>query len=476
MENVPSQILNAAKDIISSLGGIDNISQITAGKNSLLTISVHHLEYITTKKLKLSPCIKEYLMTDSHITLRIQGVPLHELEMAIRLYDEERRGLEEVAEEEKSTLERLFSFLQAAFTPLLSVILAGGFLQVLLIILVTFDIIPLETTDMTIVSTISGGVYHLLPILVAWSLARHYHTNAFIAATVTGLLVHPEVAAFISGPILGDFFGIGALSRTYSYSILPIFLIIPVQAKVDRYLSAQTNDMFSFFVKPFLLLANGIILGILLLGPVMTLVGNATLAGIQMLNVVIPWSVSALMATFGPLFVLLGAHYPILPLVRDRIAENGYEMILGPGFLVMNMAHAGVAFAVMLKTRKKAFRAYAGTSAVLALLGVSQPALYGLEVPLRRPFFHAVIGGAVGGVYAGIMRVKAFAMLNPSIIMMPFFRDSTDAMNLIHAGIAIALSFTISFVLTWRTVLYEPTDLEIKEAATSAGREGSSYL
>lgn len=475
MEIVPTEILTVAKDLINSLGGLDNISRITAGRTALLTIALHHVEYIKETRLKLIPCIKEFLISDSSITLVISGLPVHELEMAIRLSEAEERKGQEEGEDEFPGLHRLFAFLQAAFTPVLSAILAGGFLQVLLISLIALGIVSAEWMDGTRAATISGGIYYVLPVLVALSLARHYRTNAYIAVAIAGILNHPEVTALITGPVLRDFFGIGLFSHTYPNSILPILLIVPFQAKVDRYLSAYFKDSANFFIKPFLLLAQGMLLGILLLGPVMDLIGNATLAGIQYLNTIAPWLATMTLAAVGPIFVLFGAHYPLIPFINNDLTILGYDAILGPSFLAMNMANAGVALAVTVKTRKHNWRAYGGVSTLLALMGVSQPTLYGIELPLQTPFFHAIIGGAIGGLYAGIMKVKAFALLNPSILSLAFFRDTARGMNLVHVGVTMALSFLVSFLLTWRSVLYEPTDEEMRRALAEEDREELPY-
>lgn len=470
MENIPLEILTAAKELVYSIGGIDNISRITVGQNSLLTISVHHVGYIKKTKLKLIPCIKEYLISDSSITLAISGCPVHELEMALRLYEEEERRDQVSDDEELSILERLFTFLQAAFTPLLSVILACGFLQVLLIVLIALGLVSPSNLDGTRAATISGGVFYILPILVALALARHYKTNALIAVTIAAILNHPQISALVTGPVLRDFFGIGLVSHTYPNSILPILFILPLQAKVDRYLSTYFKDPGTFFLKPFLLLGQGVLLGILVLGPVMELIGNATVAGIQVLNMVAPWLATTLLAAVGPIFVLFGAHYPLLPFVNSDLSAQGFDAVLGPSFLAMNLAHVGVALAVTLKSRKRNWRIYGGMSALFSLMGVSQPTLYGLEMVLVTPLLYAIIGGAVGGLYAGFTGVKVFALVNPGLLSLVYFQELDNWHNLLHTGITMLLSFLVAFLLTWRTVLYEPTDEEMRRVIAEEDR------
>ena len=157
-----------------------------------------------------------------------------------------------------------------------------------------------------------------------------------------------------------------------------------------------------------------------------------------------------------------GVHYSLFPAATLSLAELGYETILGPGMLAANMAHAGVSLAVALKTKKDAYRSYSISAALTATMGVSQPALYGIELILKRPLYAAILGGGIGGLYAGIFNVRAFAFANPSLPALPVYLDGGN--NLIHAIMMMLVAFVAGFILTWLFGFDEPSDEVVAQA------------
>ena len=446
-----------AERIVLYAGGAGNIIGISAGRHSLLSISVKHMSYVDKPSFIKMTFIDEVIFTNQEIVIHIEDIPAREVEIAIRLYDGENVIVNEEPDEiPESNLEKTFYYVQTIFIPLLPVLIGGGILQAIIILVYNLDFFSAFTMEQTSLSTLSGMVYNYLPVMIAFSSAKYHKANPYIAVTTASILMHPLITSFISDIILEKFLGFRLLSETYSNSILPILMIVPILGYIENHFKVKLPSSLKLILKPFLLLLAGLSLGIFLFRPLMTLLGNAIVALIELLHTVALWSVPTLLGLFGPAIVVTGAHYSLFPLVIDNIEAAGFDSILGPAMIAVNFAHAGVALAVILRTKNHNFRTYSIASFVMILFGVSQPTIFGIEIMLKKPFLYAMLGGGVGGLLAGIFKLKTYLLVNPSVASLFAFQDQGN--NLLKTGIVILVSFLVAFLLTWKSALLEPID------------------
>ena len=446
-----------AERIVLYAGGAGNIIGISAGRHSLLSISVKHMSYVDKPSFIKMTFIDEVIFTNQEIVIHIEDIPAREVEIAIRLYDGENVIVNEEPDEiPESNLEKTFYYVQTIFIPLLPVLIGGGILQAIIILVYNLDFFSAFTMEQTSLSTLSGMVYNYLPVMIAFSSAKYHKANPYIAVTTASILMHPLIISFISDIILEKFLGFRLLSETYSNSILPILMIVPILGYIENHFKVKLPSSLKLILKPFLLLLAGLSLGIFLFRPLMTLLGNAIVALIELLHTVALWSVPTLLGLFGPAIVVTGAHYSLFPLVIDNIEAAGFDSILGPAMIAVNFAHAGVALAVILRTKNHNFRTYSIASFVMILFGVSQPTIFGIEIMLKKPFLYAMLGGGVGGLLAGIFKLKTYLLVNPSVASLFAFQDQGN--NLLKTGIVILVSFLVAFLLTWKSAFLEPID------------------
>ena len=446
-----------AERIVLYAGGAGNIIGISAGRHSLLSISVKHMSYVDKPSFIKMTFIDEVIFTNQEIVIHIEDIPAREVEIAIRLYDGENVIVNEEPDEiPESNLEKTFYYVQTIFIPLLPVLIGGGILQAIIILVYNLDFFSAFTMEQTSLSTLSGMVYNYLPVMIAFSSAKYHKANPYIAVTTASILMHPLITSFISDIILEKFLGFRLLSETYSNSILPILMIVPILGYIENHFKVKLPSSLKLILKPFLLLLAGLSLGIFLFRPLMILLGNAIVALIELLHTVALWSVPTLLGLFGPAIVVTGAHYSLFPLVIDNIEAAGFDSILGPAMIAVNFAHAGVALAVILRTKNHNFRTYSIASFVMILFGVSQPTIFGIEIMLKKPFLYAMLGGGVGGLLAGIFKLKTYLLVNPSVASLFAFQDQGN--NLLKTGIVILVSFLVAFLLTWKSAFLEPID------------------
>jgi len=348
----------------------------------------------------------------------------------------------------KNVLDNVLDALKNIFAPNLVALTAAGILQGITILLSTFGLIQEGRAETIILETISGAVFYFLPVLLAYSSAKVFKTNQVLAACVALFMLHPTVTqTFSEGYTLATFFGIPIPYGNYPSSVIPIILVVWAQKYVEKLWDKIIPEIISGVFTPMLTLVTTSIIAIAFLGPIGTIFGEGLLAIITFLNEQVYWLAPALLGGFGLFIVMTGAHYSLIPVATQALATVGYDSFFVPGLLMANVAIGGAASAVFFKSKNSGYKQYSITSTVTALLGVSQPALYGIAIPHKRVMGASIAGGLLGGLYVGLTQVYSYAFANPGLAAFPVFISPEGFGNMINAVIAILISFTVAFVI-----------------------------
>ncbi|MBG9983123.1 PTS transporter subunit EIIC [Aerococcaceae bacterium DSM 111020] len=359
-------------------------------------------------------------------------------------------------EEKPSMIDRLLNGLKEIFAPNLVALTGAGILKGIIILLLTFGIIQPETAEQFILYHIADAVFYFLPVLLAYSSANVFGANPVLAASTALFLVHPsftEAATTMSG----DFFGIPVTDHTYVSSVIPIILIVWAQSYIEKIVNGILPKIVRGVFGPVFILALTGIVGALLIGPIGSFLGNMLGVAIGYLSHYAGWLVNAILGGFGMFLIMAGGHYALIPIATQNLAQTGAETLMMPGLLPGNMAMAGMALAIALRTMYKEYKSYSISAFVTALLGVSQPALYGIAVPIKKGMIAVIVAGFLGGLYGGIVGLEGYALSDPGLAALPAYisPDGTWS-NFVHALITIAISFGVAFVMTW--ISFKPQD------------------
>lgn len=447
--------------LMNHLGTQSNILDYTVGRSNIILFELKDATKVDVNALEKMKEVIEVLQQEDSVTLyMVEGVK-ESLQEFIQSVDE--TPPEDVAKK-KNIGASIMDVIQGIFAPILAPLAGAGILQGITIVLVTSGLIVPGNAEEAILNTISGAVFYFMPLLLAFSSAKVFGASPYLAVTIAGFLLHPDLVAGLEAFPGSDFFNIPIQSVTYANSVIPIILIVWFQSYLEKFLRKTIPNILASVLNPLLILVITALVGLAILGPVGNIVGNSIAAVLGYFTETVPWLVPTLMGVLSPFVIMGGVHYSLFPAATLSLTELGYETILGPGMLAANMAHAGVALAVALKTKSTAYRSYSISAAVTATMGVSQPALYGIELILKRPLYAAVIGGGLGGLYAGLFNVKAYAFANPSLPALPIYLDAGN--NLLHAIIMMIISFVIGFVVTYVLGFEEPSD-DVVESATA---------
>ncbi len=351
------------------------------------------------------------------------------------------------------------------FTPILPAMIGCAMIKAVLLILKTFNLVDLNGQFNTIMTFIGDAAYYFLPMLLAWSAAVKLKANVGLSLTVAGVLLHPSFMALMSAGEPITFLGLPVTPATYSSSVIPIILAVWILSYVERFAEKYSPSVIKSILKPLIILIVMAPLTLIVLGPLGAIAGNYLASGVGYINTHVGWLLSGVIGGAFPFLIMTGMHYSLGPVVLTAYAQTQKDSIVGPGMLVHNIAQGAAALAVGLRTKNKAFKQVALSTSVTALLGITEPALFGVNLRLKKPLIAVIIGGAVGGVYLGLFGVARAALGIAGLATLPAF-ITENPWNLIHAAIGCVISFVVTFIMT---LILGFEDVPVEENAATTG-------
>ena len=382
-------------------------------------------------------------------------------------------GSDAGSEEEKpSVINRIVSVISTTFTPVIPALIGGGMIKAVLSILV---LCGLDDTSSTyaILNLISDAAFYFMPILLAYGAAIKFECNPVLAMTLACALLHPTWSVMVSAGESIDFFHIPVRLVDYSYSVIPIILSIWIMSYVEKLAEKYTPSIIKFFLKPLIILFVSVPIALLIVGPFGSFLNTVVESAANAINARASWLLPMLMGAFQPFLVLTGTAWAMTPIATVQISSLGYEIVNGPGMLASNIAQGGATLAVALKTKDKQLKQLASSSGFTAVMGITEPCLYGVILKLKKPLIASMIGGGVGGVYAGISGLVRYAFVSPGLAALPAFIGE-NPMNIVHAVITCIISFAAAFAATWIMGFDDLAEKSTKPAGEDAPDSQSS--
>lgn len=368
-------------------------------------------------------------------------------------------------------------FISGCMTPMIPAIIAGGLIKVLLVVLgpSLLNVISATGDTYIIMNAIGDAAFYFLPVFIAVTASKKLGCNTYLAVMVAAMLLYPDLITLLGGETPTKLFGfIPVIHGSYSSSVIPAMLATILLKYVEKLVDKITPEWSKNFLKPLLIVLITAPITLCLLAPLGLVIGNGLQFVLNYIYNFAPWLAMALFAAFMPFIVMTGMHWAFVPAALLAISNPGYELMLLPAMLASNIAQAGATFAVAVKTKDSKMRQIAIPAGISALLaGVTEPAMYGVTLKLKKPMYAACIAGGVGGVIMGIVKLKAYAFATPCLIAIVQFISPDGGKNMLFACIIAALSFVLSFVLA---LIMTKNKAETTEETSSPKAEGSADL
>lgn len=447
-----------AEKIVELVGGKDNIVSVRHCATRLRII-VSDKEKIQTKEVENLDKVKGSFFNSGQYQI-ILGTGL-----VNRIYDETvgitgRADIGESAEEKKEAVygnkfQRAVRMFSDVFVPIIPVLVATGLfmgLRGLLTqdaVLGVFGLTPedIPSSLLTFTQILTDTAFSFLPALVCWSTFRNFGGSPVIGIVLGLMLVSPslpssyDVGSGVAEPL--EFFGFVRVAG-YQGSVLPAFVTGIITAKFEKWLRKHIPDAIDLIVTPFITLLVGIVLALFAIGPVLHYVENGVLFVVE--NILfLPMGIGGLLyGCFGQLLGIFGIHHILNFLEISMLAQDGWNY-LNPIGTCGNVAQAGAVLAVAIKAVSNKTKQVAYPSCLSALLGITEPAVFGVNLRFVKPFIMSMIGGGVGGFLASLLHLRATGM---SITGIPgtllYLNEQLPLYLLVNV-----VSFAVAFGLTW---------------------------
>lgn len=346
----------------------------------------------------------------------------------------------------------VIDFIAGCMTPLFTAIIAGGLIKVLIVIFgpTLLGLISDTSDTYILMNALSDAPFYFLPILVAITASKKLGCNTYLAVMVSSVLLYPNVVTLLGSDAPTYLFGIiPVIHGSYSSSIIPAMLATLLLKYVEILVDKITPEWSKNFLKPLLIVIITTPITICLLAPLGLIIGNVLQSVINGIYGFAPWLAMTLFAAFMPFIVMTGMHWAFVPAGLMSLSSFGYEMMVAPAMLCSNTAQAGATFGVAFKSKDKEIRQMTIPAAISALLaGVTEPAMYGITLRLKKPMVAACIASGIGGLIAGIVNLKGYAFATPCLTAIVQFISPDGNSNFIFAAIIYAVVIVLSFVLS----------------------------
>ena len=403
-----------AQDILSHIGGRENIvSLVHCATRLRFKLKDNHKA--DAEGLKKNPGVIMVVESGGQFQVVI-GNHVHDVWLAVRteagLTDEPSSVKEEDAVA-GNLLSRLIDIVSGIFTPFIGVLAASGILKGLLALAVVCGWLSVQSGTYKIWFAASDALFFFFPLVLGYTAGKKFGGNPFITMVIGGALTHPTmIAAFNASQqsvaITDAFLGIPVTWFNYSASVIPIILAAWVSCWLEKQSSRRLPASMKNFFAPLICLSVTVPLTFLVIGPLATGLSQILANGYQWIYALAPWLAGAALGALWQVCVIFGLHWGLVPLMINNLAVLGHDSML-PMLLPAVMGQVGAALGVFLRSRDARQKMLAGSSVTAGIFGITEPAVYGVNLPLRRPFIFGCVAGAIGGAIVGLSSTHVYS-------------------------------------------------------------------
>ena len=445
-----------AADVVRLVGGKENITSV-AHCMTRLRFVLKDLKKADQEALKKLPGVLGVIYAGGQLMVVLGKNLLPVYETVVKDYglsegEEIHENLDEPAEKQPLTLKRagvaVLDYISAAVAPMITGLVAGGMLKVvlLLITLVAPDFDASNTY--VLLSALADAPFYFMPIFAAYGAAKKLGSTPIYAMICAATLLHTSYTGLVAAGDPVALFGIPVRLMSYSSSLLPALLIALCAYYLEKFFNKIIPGIFKSLLVGLCTITVTMVLGFTILAPLGGYIGNYLAIVFGFLGDKIGFITVALLAACLPWLVMCGMHLGLVPFMTQALTNPGYDAVFRPAFILHNMAEGGACIGVALRAKNAELRAEALSIAFGCIVaGVTEPAIYGINLPRKKPMYGVMAGGAAGGIVAGLLGARAYVMGYSTVLALPIFQETILAMS---AAIltAIVVGAIVTFVLT----------------------------
>jgi len=471
-----------SRSIVDAIGGADNVVAVTHCMTRLRFV-LNDESVVDAAALKSITGVMGVVRNEKQCQVIIGNNVSQAYAEVLKLLPEGFAAASDAPAKNKITLKRIgagiLDALIGTMSPLIPAIIGGSMVKLLAMILDMTGVFEKGASTLVILNTIGDGAFFFLPVMVAASAAVKFKTNMSLAIAIAGILVHPAFIDLMAKAAQGqkvEFIGISVTAVKYTYTVIPALCMTWLLSYIEKWVDRITPVVTKNFLKPMLIMLIAAPIAIVLIGPLGIWIGTGISAVVYTVHSYLGWLSVAIMGAAWPLLVMTGMHRVFTPTIIQTIAETGKEGMVMPSEIGANLSLGGSSLAVAWRTKNPELRQTALAAAASAIVaGISEPALYGVALRLKRPLIACLISGFICGGIAGLGGLASHSMASPGLFTSVQFFDPSNPMTLVWVAgvmfIAVVLSFVITLLLGFEDIPVEtvtPKEGKTAEITTPA--------
>lgn len=377
---------------------------------------------------------------------------------------------------------RAIDIISGIFQPILGIMAACGMVKGLNALFVALGWYPETCGGYLVLNAIGDGLFNFLPLFLGYTAAKKFNLKPMIGLVIGAIMCYPTIqntalsnggealytlfsGTMFESKVYTDFFGIPLIAMDYTGTVIPVIFVVYFASKCDKFFSKFIPDLVKFFFVPMLTLLISIPVGLLILGPVATFASTIIAEAVMTVRNFSPLLAGAIVGLTWQILVIFGLHWGFIPVYINNIQMNGFDNVMMP-FFACTFATSAVVLAIFFKTKNKQLKEMALPNFISGIFGVTEPAIYGILLPLKKPFIISCIIGGIGGGFYGALNFRKFSMGGMGIFELPAMIEPDGSMgNLIVALVGIAITMILAFAVTM--ILYKEEDPKQEEKEPS---------
>lgn len=370
--------------------------------------------------------------------------------------------------EKKGFFSKLLEIFSNVFLPVIPAIAGAGMMKAILGLLSSFSLISQKSDSYIILNLMADATFYFLPFLLAISAAKLFKTNAILSAVLAGALLYPSLINNVGKISNYHFLGLPIPVINYSASVLPIILSVWIMSYLYRFVDKHMPDMLKVIFVPTVVLIIMIPIELIAIGPLGNYLGSILSAASMKLFSFSGALAGVILGGLRPLLVMTGMHQALTPIVFQNFASKGYDVLM-PTMLVSTFAQATGVLTMAFKTRSKKEKSVIYASGISAILGITEPALYGVIVKYKRVLLSVCIGGGLGAAYVSAMGYHLGSFTPSNILSLAVYALMPKFIHVI-IGLGIAIVSTALLVL----VLQPKVGVEDEKPVIDVSKENTT--
>lgn len=439
-----------AKNIIDKVGGKDNIVDLTHCATRLRFL-LKDKTMVDQEGLKSVDGVVGVVEQGQRLQAVIGNEVGNIYNAIIDLGINDEQSLDEVIDHgktEKSTISNIIDTITGCMTPMIPALTAAGIIKLILSLLTTFTNIDPTMPTYRILDIIGDSAFYFMPFLLAVNAAKRFKVETSLALIVVGVFLHPNFTAWVASGDVISFLSVPVKAVSYGASVIPALLMVWLMSYIQKGVDKVTPKALKLILNPSLILLISAPIALVAIGPLGSFAGDLLSGVIDLLSNKLGFALVGILAAAWPFIVMTGMHHALTPIFLATFASTGQESLILIAQVCANIAQAGASWAVALRSKCKQTKELATAAGLSAIMGITEPAIYGVTLKLKKPMIAASIGAGIAGLFGGLMHVTLYVLQNSIMAVLAFSGDKGTS-NIIYGIIMIAVSLVVAFVLSY---------------------------